>query len=256
MATSSQPDRRLLVAVDMEGYGRRDNVTQYRSQLAFHQAMTEAADRLGLDRPDWITQQGGDGELAILPPGCPEVEVVAGLAPTLDRVLRSINHDRAPEARVRLRAAIHEGLVHLDGATGFPGEAIVTVCRLVDAPPLKAALRAFPRANVALIVSDRLHQDVVRHYPDVRPDQFRRVLVRLPDKGFEAVAWIFVPGEDLEGFIAGAADRAQPPTAEPKEQADTRLHFSGPVHTTGQTAFGSHNVFYGDPGAPTEGRLP
>ncbi|MFG3707081.1 hypothetical protein ACGF7U_20485 [Micromonospora sp. NPDC047670] len=183
----------------MERYSGRDNVLQYRAQLAFQKIMGEACDELGFDRVNWLIQQGGDGELAILPQGTSERAVVTRLTPTVDRLLREHNRGLSPEARIRLRIGVHEGLVHLDGANGYPGDAVVTVCRLVDSPQLKAALQQFPGAAVALIVSDRIYQDIVRQYHDLRPEHFRRVAARLPEKSFEAVAWIYVPGEDVAG---------------------------------------------------------
>jgi hypothetical protein len=112
-----------------------------------------AADELGLDRVRWTTQQGGDGEFAILP---------------------------------------------------------------VGAPDLKAALRAFPHANVALIVSDEIYRGVVRPYGKPRPDRFREIDVVMPEKGFASGAWIFVPDEDvtrLDPVVAGPEPKEAPAAA-------------------------------------------
>jgi hypothetical protein len=243
----------------MERYSQRDNVLQYRAQQAFQRVMRQAADELGLDRVRWVTQQGGDGELAILPPRTRETTVVTQLTPTIDRLLREHNRGLAQEARVRLRVAVHEGLVHLDGANGYPGEAVVTVCRLVDAPLLKAALRVFPEANVALIVSDRIYRDVVRNYHALRPERFRRVTASLPDKGFETQAWIFVPDEDVaalhdlgerppvgagrgDGAASSARVAAAAPAPEPPAGGGQAF---GSVVTHGPTAFGNHNLVQG-----------
>src|SRR5437016_1714687 len=118
----------------MENYSRRDNVLQHRAQAALARILDEATTELGLHRVNWMIQQGGDGELAILPTGTSERLVVTGLAPIVDRLLRQHNRGLSSEARVRLRIAVHQGLVHLDGANGFPSEAVVHVCRLADAP--------------------------------------------------------------------------------------------------------------------------
>jgi hypothetical protein len=253
----------------MESYSQRDNLLQYRAQQAFQQVVRQAAEELGLDRINWIIQQGGDGELAILPPGTSETTVVTRLTPTVDRLLREHNRGLAPQARVRLRVALHEGLVHLDGANGYPGEAVVTVSRLVDAPPLKAALRALPGANVALIVSDRIYQDVVRHYHDLRPERFREVSVCLPDKGFETQAWIFVPDEDvttmdgLDGYPTAPGGRGTgdaTPTrksaaAPPPPPTAGGGQVFGTVTTHGPAAFGNHNLVTGaDHGPVVEDR--
>jgi len=193
----SDPCRRVVISVDMANYSRRNNLLQYQAQRDFRQIMDAAAAELAVDRRNWRQQQGGDGELAILPPDVSERALVAKLTPTLDTLLRHYNFGRAPESRIRLRVAVHQGLVHLDGANGYPGEAVNTVSRLVDAAVLKEALRRrFPRANVALMVSDQLYTDVVCHYHDLRPDLFQKVLVELPEKGFAQSAWLYVPHEN------------------------------------------------------------
>lgn len=213
MAYVTDPDRRVLVAVDMESYSGRDNVLQHRAQLAFQEVMATACGELGFDRANWLIQQGGDGELAILPQGTSERAVVTRLTPILDRLLREHNRGLSGEARIRLRIGVHEGPVHLDGANGYPGDAVVTVCRLVDSPQLKSALRQFPRAAVALIVSDRLYHDIVRQYQDLRAEHFRQVTARLPEKKFEAAAWIYVPGEN----IAAADESSGSPSPDPSQ---------------------------------------
>ena len=222
----------------MESYSRRNNVLQHRGQKAFRRIMDEATSEVGLDRVDWLIQQGGDGELAILPPATSERTIAAKLAPVVDRLLRDHNQDLAPEAKVRLRLAVHQGLVHLDGANGFPSDAVVHVCRLVDSPQLKQALRAFPGADVALIVSDSVYREVIEHYRDVRPDQFAEVRAEIPDKRFSATAWIYVPGENAAG---GTLRPAEAQAAAPPANPAAGQVFSG-ITTHGPAQFGNHNT--------------
>lgn len=225
--------------------------------------MVEATRQLALDRVHWVTQQGGDGELAILPVDTSEPTIVAYLAPTLDRLLRESNRHLMPEARVRMRIALHVGLVHLDGATGFPGSAVVTVCRLVNAPPLKRALELYPAAAVVQIVSEPLYEDIVRNrYEGLRPDRYTRVPVELPDKGFRSTAWITVPDEDIRALAqAGtttepATPEPTPPTAAapapaPRGTGGSTFNF-GTVTTHGPTAFGDYSqASGGSPEPPT-----
>ena len=263
----SDPARRLLLNVDVEQYSRRDNTLQWDVQQSLSRVIQQARDELGLDPAGWLVQPSGDGQLVILPPGTSERTIVSRLAPALDRLLREHNHRLSPEARIRLRIGVHEGLVHLDGANGYPGEAVVTVCRLVDAPQLRTALRRFPGAQVALIVSDRLYQDVVRHYRDLRPEHFLRVRASLPEKGFDDVAWIHVPGEDATGHeperpptdrtgvpaeAEQDSDRAAPPPPSPAGGQVFR-----DITTYGPAAFGNGNMVttYGAADEPT-GRRP
>lgn len=208
----NHPERRLLIAVDMERYSRRGNRQQYEAQHAFQQLLHQAATAVGLNRVRWTTQQAGDGELAILPADVREPLLIGRFVPELNRMLRDYNSSRIPQARIRLRVSVHQGLVHLDGANGFPGHAVIEVCRLCEAKPLKQALAQFPEAAVGLIVSSDIYRDVVTEYPEeLRPDRFRRVEVRHPDKEFREWAWICVVDEDLSparsGPGAGGEDR-------------------------------------------------
>jgi hypothetical protein len=243
------PHRRVLVAADLESYSRRNNVLQHDAQAVFRQLMEEAAAAAGLNRVDWVIQQGGDGELAVLPPGTSERTVAARLAPIVDHLLRAHNQRLAPAARIRLRLAVHQGLVHLDGANGFPSEAAVHVCRLVDSPQLKTALRAFPAANVALIVSDSLYREVITHYRDLRPDQFAEVVAEIPEKDFTATAWIYVPGENAATATLATAKPAQatPETQARPDPVPGGNVFSG-ITTHGPAQFGDRNTMWNSHG--------
>ena len=232
------PHRRVVVAVDMESYSKRSNVLQHRAQVAFKQIMEKACAEAGLDRNSWRIQPGGDGELAILPPQVSERAVVGRLAPVVDRLLRQHNQGLAPEARIRLRLAVHQGLVHLDGANGFPSDAVVHVCRLNDSPQLKQVLRTHRGANAALIVSDSVYRDVIVHYQDLRPDQFAKVAAEIPEKNFEATAWIHVPGETT----GGGGPRVDEPRPVPPASAPAAGQVFHGVTTHGPTQFGNHNT--------------
>ena len=241
MPELKDPERRVVVSVDMESYSRRNNVLQLRAQEAFKRVMDDAAVATGLDRVHWIIQQGGDGELGILPPGSSE-RAVLGLVPALDGRLRDYNQGLLPEARVRLRIAVHQGLVHLEGANGFPSQEGVHVSRLIDAPPLKKALRDFPGANVALIVSDSIYREVVEPYRDLRPEQFARVQVEMPEKDFRAPGWIYVPGENIGDGIRPKAEPIDPVAAERPPAAPSGGQVFSGITTYGAATFGNHNT--------------
>jgi hypothetical protein len=211
------PDRRLLMSVDMEHYSRGDNPWQYEAQETLQRVMWQAATSVGLARDRWERQPTGDGELAALPADTPEPVAVLRLAPALDEILRDYNRHLLPAARVRLRVALHSGLAHLNAANGWAGEAVNTVCRLVDAPALKQAMAAFPAAGAGLIVSEPVYRDVVVHYgEEVRRARFARVSVH--NKEFQAGAWIFIPEEDASALppvpeigLAGGGSGEQSP---------------------------------------------
>jgi class 3 adenylate cyclase len=191
------PVRRCVIATDIERYGQRSAPDQYEAQRAYASAIDRAADDAGCERAGWIRQAAGDGELIVCPADVFEARVLAGLVPALAARLREYNRSRLPEFRVRLRMAIHYGLVHLDGPTGYPGAGPVVAARLVSADPLRAALAARPETNLAVAVSATVYQDVVANrYEGLRPEQFRPVPILDPAKNFAADAWIHTPETD------------------------------------------------------------
>ncbi|WP_433318250.1 hypothetical protein ACQP0U_11570 [Micromonospora sp. CA-269861] len=257
------PERRLLISVDMERYSRRSNLQQYEAQRQFRELLHEAAGAVGLDRVAWTTQQAGDGELAIVPREVSESRVIGKFVPELNRRLRNHNSSRLPVARIRLRVAVHQGLVHLDGANGFPGNAVVFVCRLCEADPVKKALAAFPEAGVALVVSTEIFRDVVTEYPEeMRPERFVRIEVDHPDKEFREYAWLCVVDEDLTAATTpgipptapqAAGGAAKEPIDSAEEKTADNASDQGPIRTgdvrvVGQNAIGSGATAIGSVG--------
>ena len=217
MGQTARPYRRLVLVADMERYSARSTVLQHEAQNQFLEVLDAAGVAAGLDRGAWRRQAGGDGEVAVLPADVDEPALLSAFLLAADRRLRTYNGPRRSHARVRLRIAVHQGLLFEDSRNGFAGDAVNTAARLVDAPVLKRALKAFPQAAVACIVSETIHADVVSGgYEGIRPERFRRVRVVLADKGFEARAWLQVVDEDvnrvdaLEAAAPDAGDDAVP----------------------------------------------
>ncbi|MEV0113516.1 hypothetical protein AB0H77_09745 [Streptomyces sp. NPDC050844] len=203
--------RRLLLAVDAEGYGRADVLTQREFQEAIARLSGEAADAAGLDRARWVTQEGGDSLFAVLPAdlGAAEPVLVDAFMRGLDAGLRAFNHNRVRQAWLRLRAAVHFGPASL-GANGFVGSAPVEIGRILDSTALRTALAEASDACLAVGVSAVVFHDVVRGeaYTSLRKDEFRQV--RVEEKEYRGEAWIWVPGG------GGVRESAPKPGAEPK----------------------------------------
>lgn len=253
-AQPSVPCRRLLVSVDMQRYSQRDNIAQHRAQQVFHSVMADAVRTVGLDRSGWKTQPGGDSELAILPVDTPEPTVVGALASCLDRILRQENRHLLPQAKVRLRMAVHEGLVHLDSANGYAGDAVNTVCRLRDAGCLKQALAVFQDAALALIVSEPIYREVVaQRYDGIRDNRFRRIFIDDEEKQFRSEAWMCVVDEDVTAVdlqvtpqpgLLGPDSTTTPPRPVPQPAAGK--YSFGAIHSSGAMAVGDNSSAIND----------
>jgi hypothetical protein len=215
--------RRMCIAVDLEHYSRRTDAGQIEAQRAMSRLVREAGERGGVERAQWLTQERGDGELALLPPGIDEAHVITSLWRELREGLHRYNRHANAAARLRMRMAVHEGQTYV-ADSGFAGDAINTVCRLCDCAEAKDALSSTV-GDLVLIVSDRIFFDVIRGYDahDLPASGFAEVTLDMPDKGFRARAFICSSG-GTPGAGPGDAPaehgQPSPPTAAPPQQAD------------------------------------
>ncbi|MET8849652.1 hypothetical protein [Amycolatopsis sp. NPDC004625] len=194
MTDASQFSRTLLLAVDAWRYGTRDDRQQHELQGALAEALRDAAVRSGLDPDRWQRQEAGDGLFAVIADEGAEPKVAGPFVRALHEWLGRHNHDRQPQARLRLRVAVHHG-VTVPADLGFAGAAPVHVCRLRDAHAVRAALEVFPEANLVFAVSEPIFDGSVRHrHTSLGAEDFTRVEVAEPAKDFYATAWVHVPG--------------------------------------------------------------
>lgn len=184
---------RLCLAADVTGYSRRPNHLAERTQSWLVRALAQARANAGLDEATVVLQAQGDGQFAVLPVGIDESRVIPDLVEGLAEALRRTNHGLSAEERVRLRVALHRGLMK-PADSGWVGTAAIAVHRILDSPPLRAAIRDTPTADYVLGVPDLLYQDVIRHsaVPPL-PHQFTEITIDLPDKGFVEHGWLHVP---------------------------------------------------------------
>jgi hypothetical protein len=236
--------RRLMLSVDVVGYGRRDDREHADVQRALLMVLNDAAHAVGLDRLDWTRQGAGDGELAILPDEVSEPVMVDDFVTELHAALRFYNHGRMPEFRMRLRLAVHFGAA-IKADNGYAGQGVVLVSRLVDSGPPRLALEQDDDALLAVMLSDEVYQGVVvQRHTKLTDRDFREVAVA--NKETRVRAWLRVPGSDLAGLRLEEPGGAQPPAApatrEPAAGQGQVVHtvVNGSVHAPG-AVFGISN---------------
>nr|WP_169735071.1 tetratricopeptide repeat protein [Amycolatopsis lexingtonensis] len=182
---------RTVLAVDIEGYGHRGRTTPHRLvarqglDLALRRAFTE----VGVPWFDCKHESTGDGALVLVPAQILKGLFVEVLSVALARELRRHNDTHRAEERIRLRMALHAGEVAYDDQ-GATGPAINQTFRLIEAPPLKAALAESPGV-LALIVSTWFFDEVVRSSTIVDASTFRPAKVAV--KETVTVGWISLP---------------------------------------------------------------
>ncbi|GAA4232673.1 hypothetical protein GCM10022254_33200 [Actinomadura meridiana] len=205
--------RSLCAGMDIEGWSRRLVPEQIRAQQALVTVALAACREAGV--PEEVVQSSGDGVLIMPPSDIDESVVIPALIAELEVALWQENRLLADGARIRLRLALTSGLV-TPGPAGFSGTAVIDCFRLLDGPPVRAALVDFPRAQLAVVVSDHLFHDVVRNgFRSLRAEDFWKVRSSLPGKGFSMDAWLYVsdrvggPAVPPSSGSTGASDAAR-----------------------------------------------
>lgn len=204
--------RRLCVAYDIAGYSSRALHAQFDAQSRLSEILGAACAAAGLDVEQYAIQQQGDGGLALLPTGgeIDDPRLIGAFLRTVAERLADINRLRSDAHRVRLRIALHEGVVFV-ADHGYVGDAIVAAFRMCDAEPVRRALADNPDADFVLVASDVLYRDVLRHgLHGVSGDAF--VKHSLAVKSFAADGWIYLPGAAI---VSGTSSG---PNAEPEPE--------------------------------------
>jgi hypothetical protein len=180
----------------------------------------------------------GDGALVIVPPDVPTRALADPLLALLAAELRRHNRRAAAPVRIQLRAALHVGPVSRD-AEGLNGDAIIHTARMLDAPPLREALRTTD-ADLAFMASAHVYDTALSSDAGLLdPATFTQVSFRVKES--QITAWMHVAGSrtNLRPSTA-VAETALPPTAE--RPPSPIAHFHDQVSVDGDLVIGTKFV--------------
>jgi hypothetical protein len=192
------PPLRALVTVDAEGYSRNRDAELPGLHTEIRHAVECACERSGLGeawRDVRVLESTGDGVLAVLPYEA-AVLLIYPFADRLQEALAQVAPRlRASGLSLRLRVAVHVGLVDDEHpVTGGISAATNDVSRLLDCEPLRAALRdSDPNVTfTAMIVSGQAYDwFVCGGRTGLQPSQLTPVSAKV--KQFDQLAYLYVP---------------------------------------------------------------
>ncbi|WP_461122871.1 ATP-binding protein [Saccharothrix stipae] len=180
-----------MVLVDVESFSSPTRTLHHQPgpRTALYEVVGEALAAAGVPWDICHDEAHGDGLFLLIPPDYPKAPLVEVLPEALARAVRGHNATSPDAARTRLRLAVHAGEVALD-QQGATSASLTTAFRLLDSPPLKNALADSPGV-VAMIVSQVVFDEVVRHCATLDPATFRPVEAAV--EGLRGLAWIALP---------------------------------------------------------------
>lgn len=186
-----QPSARIAVrmgfGVDIVGYSTRTAPQQNDVQHRLASLVCRVLDKLDLRLEQTDRQPNGDGMIVFLPA---TVELHRAL-PTLIQAwteLLAADNQRFQD-RLRLRLATVVGPTGL-AALGLSGRTPIEVARLLDSDVLRHALQEHPHIDLAMLISDQLHQYVIDEgHPGLDATQLQRHLIEI--KEYHKHAWLW-----------------------------------------------------------------
>lgn len=183
-----------LAAIDISAFGDRcrDDDIQLRLRHQMYTLLAEASAMGSLPWWDCHREDRGDGALIVAPTQVSPELFLDPLAHHLTAVLRRYNRLTSDTLRLRLRLAVHTGLVHRDDH-GVAGHAVVHLFRLLEASAFKRAL-SNAGTDLGLIVSDRLYGDLTGKGGSlIDADAYRELRVTCKETRARAWAWFPTP---------------------------------------------------------------
>ncbi|WP_103348477.1 hypothetical protein [Amycolatopsis sp. CA-128772] len=196
---------RTIMAVDVAGYNNPSRTMAHLREVheGLWRVLKGCFAETGIPWDACFVENTGDGAMILLPPEVAKADLVAGLPARMRDELRRHNHVHAEEAQVRLRLALHAGEV-AEGSHGSVSKAVSFTFRILEAPEAKVAQNE-AKADLALITSDLLYQDVVSQDAAADPGGYRRIPVKVKPGENAAWAWLRLLGVQEDSTEPSAA---------------------------------------------------
>jgi hypothetical protein len=177
-----------IFLTDIAGYGdlRRDDHDRRFIRDALYRILRDAFDHSGVPWHRCLHEDRGDGTLTIVPPTVSTELLVDPMITLLAAALNRYNRRAGDTVRMQLRVALTIGPVSVD-PQGLIGRSLIDAARMLDAPPLKAAL-AETGADLGFIVSDHVYQTIVQHVRSATVDTaaFRQTPIHVKESRLNA----------------------------------------------------------------------
>lgn len=185
MANAELPH--TVVGLDIRGFSTHTSLNQGRLVDDLMALFEEACSRLGVTG---LLRDSGDGGFWLFPADVPRSRLVAALPRELSIGLGGRNRVVRPEHHLRVRMAMHHGVV-LQRGTRVVSHAVNDASRILDARVGRALLNATPDADLVLLLSDDMFTGTVADElaGGLMPADFTRVQLGRDEKGAGTIAW-------------------------------------------------------------------
>jgi hypothetical protein len=205
---SQDPLFHSIVATDVEKSSGRDDNLLLRMRSDLWQILAGTLKRQGVDITALTTLDDGDGYRLLLPADIAPHSLIEPFLGRLGIELRRHRDAASAANRLRLRVALHSGLLYREPGGSYTGAPLKDCARLLDAEAGRELLTDNPGADMVVLLSDPFHNDVIAGGTSLDPGLFQRIPIRV--KETDRHGWAYVPG------IVAPRDPEPPAAAGPK----------------------------------------
>jgi hypothetical protein len=227
------PQHHTIIATDVAKSGGRSDALLIRMRRDLREILSNALEAQGLEPARLTHIDDGDGFRYLIPADVAPPH--AALDPFIGRLgieLR-MHREAANEAnRLRLRIAVHSGLLYPEAEGTYTGVPLKDCARLLNADAGRELLDEHPGADLVLLLTDSFYSDVVGSGTTLDPKAFRPIRIRV--KETDRTGWAYLPNvvPDPAGSPApGAARPAAPSSPVPEAEARSGVWIAGDRHT-------------------------
>lgn len=226
-------DFRVMLCIDTENYSKHPTNEQVELTNHLRELLPAAFRESGLDWDACLHLDTGDGSATVFPRDFGRREsVIDPLLHNLNGKLREYNRHVARDMRLRLRVAVHMGLVVVAGES-LVGSDVMLLFRLLDCDALKTVLRRADDANFAVAVSAYAYEQLIApELGNIDRSHYHEFTVGLRNIG-ERQAWFALSAEREPQFWEGINP---PPEPEPASGPGPFVRLARAIRSAARTA--------------------
>jgi hypothetical protein len=182
--------------------------------------LADTLSRQNIDETAPTTLDDGDGFRLLLPSTIPPHSLLDPFLSRLGIELRAHRAASNEANRLRLRVALHSGLLFREPSGSYAGTALKDCARLLDAQAGRDLLTENPGADMVVLLTDFFHQEVVAGGRSLDPGWFQRIQIKV--KETNRYGWAYVPGvPPPPGEGKPSLDKPQPQPPSPSSSSVT-----------------------------------
>ena len=197
-----------ILATDVEKSGGRNDNLLVRMREDLRKMLADTLSRQHIDIAQLTVVDDGDGFRLLVPAGIPSHAMLDPFLSRLGIELRAHREAASTANRLRLRVALHLGLLYPEAAGSYTGTPLKDCARLLDAPAGRELLADNPTADMVVLLTEAFHRAVVAGGTSLNPDAFRRIPVQV--KETDEYGWAYVPGATLPPEAPRASEKPPP----------------------------------------------